>query len=160
MPLSKDPDKRARQLANLRPGAGAWQPGSAPQLRHGLRTRKPPPLILQEFTDRIVEALEDAVPMRGPDGEIMPEFKAAVQAVALMALQIERCRAYLAVHDHEDERGRWRPENDALDRKLAAYLKALDKLGATPTSYARLGFDVARGFDLAKHWADEDEQSG
>src|SRR3954449_12453354 len=28
-------------LANLRPGAGAWQPGHAPHLSHGARSRQP-----------------------------------------------------------------------------------------------------------------------
>jgi hypothetical protein len=76
-----------------------------------------------------------------------------------MAVQIERCRGFLATHGHEDERGNWRPENDVLDKKLAAYLAALDKLGATPTAYARLGFDVAHAerarSDVALRWARE-----
>ena len=40
-PLSDDPAKRTRQLANLRPGAGAGRLGEAPALRHGARTVAP-----------------------------------------------------------------------------------------------------------------------
>ena len=31
-------------------------------------------------------------------------------------------------------------------------------LGMTPRSRVRLGLDVARGFDLAQHWATEEER--
>ena len=33
---------------------------------------------------------------------------------------------------------------------------SLDRLGATPTSYARLGFDVARGTSLAEQLAERE----
>jgi len=105
-------------------------------------------LILNGYAKEIEAALGDAVP-RGPDGAPLPQFAAALQAVALMALQIERCRNYLAGHGDTDSRGRWRPENDALDRKLASYLAALDRMGATPAAYARLGLNVAHVEDLA-----------
>jgi hypothetical protein len=34
----------------------------------------------------------------------------------------------------------------------------LDALGMTPRSRAKLGLDVQRGFDLAKHWAEGGER--
>lgn len=149
--------RNPNSLANLKPGAGAWRKGeSSPALKHGLRSRNVGPLLLDERTKSIADALGDSVPMRGPDGEVLPQFRAVLQPVALMAVQIDRCRAYLAAHGTTNERGRWRPENDALDRKLASYIAALDRLGATPTSLAKLGLNVAQGFDLAQHWAAED----
>jgi len=79
--------------------------------------------------------------------------------VALMALQIERCRNFLAGHGDTDERGRWRPENDALDKKLASYLNALDRMGATTAAYARLGLNVAAAEDLAVRRARDLEEA-
>ena len=48
MPLSSDPDKRARQLANLpnlrgeQPAGGMFGPGNRAHLTHGLRSRLVP----------------------------------------------------------------------------------------------------------------------
>jgi len=93
---------------------------------------------------------------RGRDGEIPERFAAAVQVVALQAVQVELCRHFIAAHGTSDERGRWRPENDALDRKLESYMRGLDRLGATPMSYAKLGYDVVRTADLATAMSDPD----
>lgn len=41
-----------------------------------------------------------------------------------------------------------------LRREAADHLR---ELGMTPASRAKLGLDVARGFDLAKHWQEGDE---
>jgi len=143
----------------LQPGAGQWRPGqTSPNLRHGLRSENPGPLILAGPAKEIEAALGDAVP-RGPDGEPTPRFRAAIQAVALLAVQVERCRLYLAQHDTVDSRGRWRAENDALDRKLTNYLAALRELGATPASFARLRLSVEHVEDLALRRAADLEEA-
>ena len=148
-----------RSLANLKPGAGAWKPEHpSPNVKHGLRSRNPGPLILNGYALDIETALGAAVP-RGPDGAPLPQFAAALQAVALMALQIERCRNFLAGHGDTDSRGRWRPENDALDKKLASYLNALDRMGATPAAYGRLGLNIAQVEDLAVRRARDLEEA-
>jgi len=145
--------------AQLKPGAGRWKPGQpSPNLRSGLYSENPGPLILNGYAKEIEAALGDVVP-RGPDGEPLPQFAAALQVVALMALQIERCRNFLAGHGDTDERGRWRPENDALDKKLASYLNALDRMGATPAAYGRLGLNIAQVEDLALRRARDLEEA-
>jgi hypothetical protein len=154
MPLSSDPTKRARQLANLpnlrgEMPAGAWTAGASPALRHGLRTRRPARQILGPAYDELVDVLEDSVPLRGADGQVLPGFAVAIEAAAVQLLQVRRCQAYLETHGATDDRGRFRPENEGLERASDRLLKALDRLGATPTSYARLGFNVMRGADLA-----------
>ena len=82
-----------------------------------------------------------------------------VEAAALLLIQIRRCDGYLRTHGETDVRGRFGPEVEQLDRTISRFIATLDKLGATPTSYGKLGFDVARAsqFDLAKHWAEESD---
>jgi hypothetical protein len=65
-PLSPDPEKRDRQLANLRPGAGAWREGATPHLRHGLRSRRPGPLVIGPVMEEHVMALEAVVRCAAP----------------------------------------------------------------------------------------------
>jgi hypothetical protein len=159
VPLSRDPDRRARQLANLRRGgpanAGSFRPDQAsPVLKHGLRSRRPPRLLLTETADEIVDALAATVPLRAPDGDVMPQFLPAIEAAALLLVQIRRAAAFLASHGATDQRGRFRPENEALTRTIEGFMRTLDRLGATPRSYAALGFDVTRTAreDLALRW--------
>lgn len=152
-PLSDDPERRARQLANLRPGAGAWQPGKATNIKSGWRTRRPERVLLGEAFGEIVGALEDQVPLRGDDGEMLPAFTTAVEAAALQLIIVRRILGFLQTHGWEDERKRMRPEVDRLQGANERLSRAMDRLGATPTSYARLGFDVARGQSLAEQMA-------
>ncbi len=149
--------------AQLKPGAGRWKPGQpSPNLRHGLHSGEDASpewrrLILAPAADEIVEALADAVPLKGPDGRCLPQFRPAVEAAALLSIQVRRCVAYLSTQGDTDERGRLRQEVEQLDRATARYLSALRELGATPMSYGRLGFDVARTAreqeDVALRWS-------
>lgn len=156
MGLSKDPEKRARQLANLRPGAGAWKPGAAPNMKHGLRTRRPDRVLLADAASEVIDALEAQVPLKGADGLPLPEFTAAVEAAALQLVVIRRTLAFLHNHGWEDGRGRMRPEVEGLERALNRLRRHLDGLGATPASYARLGFDVARTDEVMRDAAERD----
>lgn len=157
MPLSDDPEKRARQLANLKPGAGAWRPGASPNLKHGLYTRRPERVLLGSVFSEIVDALEDQVPLRGPDGQMLGNFVMACEVAAIQMVRVRRALGYLATNGEVDERGRPRPEAEALEKSLERLFGYLDKLGATPTSYARLGFDVARtGVTVAELMADHE----
>lgn len=162
MPLSEDPEARARQLANLRqgggPNAGSWEPGQAsPTLTHGLRTRRPPGPLLGEAASEIVDALAETVPLRAPDGGVMPQFIPAVEAAAVDLIIVRRALGFLTAKGWEDARGRLRPEVDGLSKANARFMAKLDALGATPVSYARLGFDVARTAretrDYARAWS-------
>lgn len=154
MPLSRDPEKRERQLANLKPGAAPWQPGATPHLKHGLRSRRPDGVLLGSSAREIVDALAETVPLKGPDGQVLPQFIVAVEAAALQLIIVRRVLGYLTTHGWEDSRGRMRPEAEGLERATERLRKHLDGLGATPGAYARLGFDVARTAreDLAVRW--------
>lgn len=165
-PLSNDPVKRAAQLSNLRrggePNAGSFKPGQpSPNLKHGLRSRQPGPL-LGDAAIEIVDALAATVPLRSPDGEVLPQFVPAVESAALDLIVVKRVLGYLTAHGFEDARGRLRPEVEGLSRANARLMSKLADLGATPTSYARLGFDVVRAErerdDLALRWARQDAE--
>lgn len=145
MPLSNDPEKRARQLANLRPGAGAWKRGQpSPNLRHGLRSRDPGPLILGGAASEILDALSAGVPLRDEHGDVPIHDRAAVEAAALHLIIVRRCLGYLSGHGFEDARGRLRPEVNDLGKATERLERSLDRLGMTPAGRAKLGLDVAR----------------
>jgi len=66
------------------------------------------------------------------------------------------------VRDHgvfEAKTGAVRPAVELEGRLRREAADYLDALGCTPRSRARLGLDVARGFDLAQHWADQESAS-
>lgn len=161
MPLSSDPARRAAQLANLRPGAGAWKPGAAPALKHGGRTRAPERSpAFSEAKSAVVEQVERSVPIRGADGEVLPEFDLAVRMAAIQLVIVNRVAGWLQTHGWEDERGRLRlKEIEASERALARMRDWLRELAATPGSYSRAGLDVARTRreqdDLALRWSRE-----
>src|SRR4051812_14703955 len=94
MPISQDPERRARQLQNLRPepGSDAWhrqmaglrkgsessgtaKPGDARRLVHGGRTTSPQ--RSPDFGPAVREAIADlrervGADLRGEDGELLP----------------------------------------------------------------------------------------
>jgi hypothetical protein len=151
--------------AQLKPGAGQWKPGQpSPHLKHGLRSGEDASpewrrMILAPAADEIVEALADAVPLKGPDGRCLPQFRPAVEAAALLSIQVRRCVAYLSTQGDTDERGRLRPEVEQLDRATARYLSALRELGATPLAVSKLGLNVAHVEDLAVRRARDLEEA-
>lgn len=166
-PLSDDPAKRERQLANLRRGgpanAGSFRPGQpSPNLKHGLRSREPGRLILGEAGREIVEALSAGVPLRDEHGDVPIYDRAAVEAAALHLIIVRRCLGYLSAHGFEDARGRLRPEIHDLGKANERLERSLDRLGMTPAGRARLGLDLVRAEreqeDLALRWARQDDQ--
>lgn len=164
MPLSTDPAKRERQLANLRPkpenlqpGAGAWQPGRSPdQLRHGLRSRRPPADVIDPILDQVLDDLEAKVPIR-VDGQIPPWLREMAWSAAIAKLQVVRCARFLAQHGETNSRGRWRPENEGLRKANETYQRALERLAMTVGSHLRAGLDMQRGRDLALEFAAQTE---
>jgi hypothetical protein len=158
-PIGGGGARHPNSLANLRPGAGAWPPGAAPRLRHGLRTRRPDRLLLGGAASEIIDALEAGVPVRDADGDVPVHDRVAVEAAALQLIIVRRVLGFLTTNGFEDERGRLRPEVEGLERANARLLAALDRLGMTPASRVRLGLDLSRAFDLAAHWQREDAGS-
>ena len=156
VPLSDDPEKRERQLANLVPGAGQWPPGATTNLKNGLRTRNPPRLVLSEVCDEIVAALSEGLPVRGADGGVPAADHYAVELAAVQLLAVRRCNNYLALHGEVDERGHLRPEFEGWQRAVMRASALLDKLGMSPTSRARLGVDIAKTVDLSMAMSEKD----
>ncbi len=159
MPLSDDPAKRARQLANLRPNpdnlvpnAGAAQPGDARRLVHGARTKKPQrspawspavELAAADLAARVGDELRDE------HGELLPWARPSVEAVAVLRVALARVERWTA---DREERGEYVPEDDERLAKVASsYHKALEKEALTLRSRLE-----ARGsaMDLARAWAE------
>ncbi len=86
--------------AQLRPGAGAWKPGAAPHLKHGLRTRRPNRILFQETFHELLDSLEASVPLRGEDGRCLPQFMPAVEVATVKLIALRRGLAYLAGHGY------------------------------------------------------------
>lgn len=161
MPLSDDPDRRARQLANLpnlrgEPTSGSWQPGAAPHMKHGLTSRRPSALALGPIADEIHAALTADAPLRDEDGDVPRADRYAVELAALALLRVRRVEGFLATHGTEDERGRLRPEVEGAGRAVDAAMKALDRLGMTPSGRLRLGLTIAKTRDLASEMSGGD----
>jgi len=161
MPHSTDPEKAARQLANLRPGQGRWKPGASPQLRHGLRTRRPPVEEVEPELAAVLADLQHKVPqpLTDADWSVLPWAQESVWTLGVLKHGIVRCQRFLAQRGETDERGRFRPENEQLGKAVDRYRRALDAEAMTLRSRLRAGLDVTRAFDLARHWANEDQGS-
>lgn len=161
MPLSDDPDKRARQLANLpnmrgEPPTNAWAPGASPALRHGLRSRAPSKVVLDPIVREIEASLAADLPLKDADGSVPAADRFAVELAAIALLRVRRVSAYLDLQGDTDEQGNLRPELDGLGKAVENAARMLDRLGCSPRARAALGVDVARiaqtGVDLASQW--------
>jgi len=145
MPLSDDPEKKARQLANLRQGGAPAVPGvPSARLRHGGRSA----LLFKDVDAEVLElvdALADAAPVKDPDGTA-PAADAVMLETAARSLKRYRHLAHWCdLHGRIDpDTGKVRPAAELelqAERMLTA---ALDVLGMTPTARARLGLALAR----------------
>lgn len=157
MPLSRDPEKRAKQLANLRPGAGRWKPGAAPALEHGLRTRHPSPIVLDPVVREIETALAADLPLKDADGKVPGADRFAVELAAIALLRVRRCAAYLDLHGDVDDRGNLRPAFLKQGRAVEHAARMLDRIGCSPRARVALGLDLQRGLDLAQAMAADAE---
>src|SRR4051794_33161696 len=81
MPLSPDPEARARQLANLRPNARPAPVGNQHRLKHGAFRTIPHEQLGTEIRE-LCEALRDSAPMRAADGSLPAADEAAVEVAA------------------------------------------------------------------------------
>lgn len=141
MPLSRDPKKRAKQLANLRP-APAAPVAHTRSLRHGGRAEVLYRDVEAEVTE-LMEALD--VPVRDPDGSIPGHDLAAVEVAARCLKRYRRLADWLDLHGRIDERsGKVKAAAEYELQAERALTSALDVLGMTPTSRAKLGLDLVR----------------
>ncbi len=151
--------RNPRSLANLRPGAGAWQPGATPHLRHGLRSRRPGPLALDPIAEEIRQAIAADLPLKDGSGDVPAPDRFMVELAAIALLRVRRCAAFLELHGDSDDRGNLRPEFDQFGKAVEQAARLLDRLGCSPVARARLGVDLGRmqTFDLARAMAEDAE---
>ena len=147
--VSKDPDKRARQLANLKQGDAPKQWGQTYSLKYGGRaTDRTLPVAGKAAL--IYEELADAAPLRDQDGSIPKADRVVVELFALCLARLDACTTYLAMHGPLDLKGKVRPAAEyevKLRREAASHA---DSLGMSPRSRARLGLDLTRTQSFAE----------
>ena len=145
-------------LANLKPGAGAWQPGAAPHLQHGARSRHPErssewspavALCVVEL-ERIVDAS-----LRDVAGELVRWARPSVEAVAIQRVACLRLDRYVA---DREAKGKLSP--DDLERQSMIgerYHRALEREALT----LRSRIEAAAGaVDALEAWALRRGQGG
>lgn len=154
---------QGHNLPNLngRMPAGAWQPGAAPALKHGLRTREPSADALDPVLDAVVAELAPGLPAPLIDpatGDVAAWARETVWSLAVLKLIVVRCSRYLAQHGHEDERGRLRPEVEALGRATQRYRSALADEAMTLRSRIRANLDHTRTASVASAMSEPDPE--
>ena len=153
-PLSRDPEARARQLANLRDAPPPAPAGNARARRHGgyaevARER------IEGRARELLDALSADAPLRDADGELPRPDAAIVHLLATALCRLEDVESHLTAHGYLTDDGGVRPAADLASRLRRETADYLDALGMTPRSRARLGLDLSRGFDLAREMAAE-----
>jgi len=147
MPTSRDPEKRAIQLANLNNSPPAPPVGNQRGLRHGAYARLSE-VDLDAKTREIFVAISEDAPVRSSDGGLPAHDTIAVRLLAEVLIRRDRVRAEELAHGLEIASG---PRKGAL-RGVVEYglrldgqaLDLLDRLGMTPAARAKLGLDLAR----------------
>lgn len=156
MGLSSDPEKRAKQLANLNPKAGSAPKGNKHATTHGAFAR----VIESRLEDRVlvvIRALAEDAPLRAADGGLPVEDLAIVRLLAECLCRVEDVSGFLrdyGIRDPKTKDLRRAVDREADLRKEAAGY--LDQLGMTPRARARLGLDLARTVDLATAMSETD----
>lgn len=146
MPASRDPEKRSRQLANLR-NAPAAPAGNRRAVKHGVYARIAD-AELEAKARKIFDAIAADAPVRAVDGGLPAHDTIAVRLLAETLIRRERVLAEEVAHGLEIAAG---PRKGEL-RGIAQYglrldgqvIDLLDRLGMTPAARAKLGLDLAR----------------
>jgi hypothetical protein len=129
-PLSRRPEARARQLANLQPGRAAAGPGNTRSLQHGAYRR-----ISREQLDRktreVFDALAADVPLKD-QGELPAPDALPVRLLAETLIPLEGIGAFLNRKGWEDDEGRVRPVVEIEMRLRNQALDLAESLGCTP----------------------------
>ena len=154
VPLSRDPQARGRQLANLvsAPSAPAGNRRARSHGGYAVVTARERDVKARE----VFAALSADAPLRGPDGGLPSADTAVVSLFARCLVQLERVEEDMADHGWRDRKtGEARPVVDLARRLRAEALDYAESLGMTPRSRARLGLDLQRSFDLAQAMAED-----
>jgi len=145
MPLSKDPIKRAKQLANLKPQPAPPPPeGNVRSLVHGGRARKATLVAAGSWAAAIVAELEAEAPLRDAEGGLPLHDRQAVELLGSALARLQAVTAWLESRPAVDERGHAWPAEENAHRLRSEVARLLDALGMTPASRLRLFGDLQR----------------
>jgi hypothetical protein len=147
--LSRDPEKRAKQLANLKQGDAPKQWGQTFSLKYGARATGRT-LPVEGKAALIYELLAETAPLRDQDGSLPQSDRLVVELLALCLARLDACTTYVAMHGPLDLKGNVRPAAEyevKLRREAAGHA---DSLGMSPRSRARLGLDLTRTQSFAE----------
>jgi len=140
-PLSKDPSKRERQLANLKLGSGKGSapPGNQRRRLHGAYGTVAPDL-LDAATRQIFDALAADAPVREHDGGLPAADVPAVRLLADTLCRLDSIGEYLARRGWEGEDGKPRPvlEYEASLTRVGHDARARDDASQSREARARL----------------------
>ena len=138
MPLSRDPEKRAAQLANLKPGRGAGDGGLQRSRKHGAYA-----VIAASEMDakvrEVYEAIGADLPVRDPDGSVPGADAIPLRLLSETLIRRERVRESELKHGVETPDGRLRGIVELGLRLDAQALKLCEQMGLTPASRVRIG---------------------
>ncbi len=162
-PIGGGGARNPASLANLQPGRGAAGPGNSRALSHGAYSAQ----LLADVSAEVQElmaALAAAAPVREVGGELPAADLVAVEVAARALKRYRHIAAWCDTYGRITERtGEVKPAAVLEGQAERSLREAIDSLGMSPVSRARLGLDVARSFDLAAHWAraaEEDRRDG
>jgi hypothetical protein len=145
MPLSSDPAKRAKQLANLKPGAGRGSRAGAlaRATSHSYYAQLAEAELDAEVL-KVYDALGRDVPVRGPDGGPPAEDGVVLRQLAEALVRLRKIGDHLLARGIQREDGSLRPAAE-LDLRIRAHILELCReLGMTPKSRAALGVDLVK----------------
>lgn len=158
MPLSQDPRKRARQLANLRDRPPAPPEGNQRARRHGGYAA-----VAVERLEAKVREVFDAVsadaPLRDAAGELPAADAVVVRLAAECLCRLDDVAANVRAFGLlEPDTGQVRSVVDLERRLRQEAADYLDALGMTPRSRAKLGAELAHGATTAVELAAADAE--
>lgn len=155
MALSKDPEKRARQLANRRDGPPAPK-GNARHMKHGASATPANISGIPKARRELFDAIAASAPVRGTGGGLPPADVFAVEVAATELARYRQVNAWLDEHGFVDRKGRLRPVVAEAGKIASRVLGLLAELGCTPKSRVALGLELARTVSLADAMSEED----
>ncbi len=159
MPLSSDPEKRAKQLANLTPAPPPSPTGNRFALRHGGYAAVAADR-LEGRSREVFDAISADAPLRDAAGNLPAADSGVVYLLAQALCRLEDVSGHLAATGWLDQKtGEPRHAVLEIERRLIAQCAALmDRCGLTPLSRARLGLDLTRTVDLATAMSETDPE--